>query len=166
MIDIENVLVLYDGAKRDSQDYNIIYDAISKDIRVGGSNTVGNQDIVLIENCRKICSELIQEYFKQRSISNYYNDFVKFKRTYPKYKQNDLLATLWFFERIDGAYDFELFEAVKVSKKVIRVCKDNWLEYIAPSVSINEYRIKTFLTAERLQKNKKDFDDMEWYEFA
>ena len=60
--------------------------------------------------------------------------------------KDPVVSFLWFFEHIDGAYDFDQFENEEIIRVLKKWCEKNQFDYSLP---IAQPSISTFLTEER-----------------
>ncbi len=85
---------------------------------------------IVFINSYKLCQSLIKEYLNQPSMKEQKDLF----ESIPKNEKNRIVDFLWFFEHIDGCYDFQKFEVSRVEKELKRWCKINKLRYLEPVV--------------------------------
>lgn len=103
------------------------------------------QGTVVLINCCKVCEEIIQEYLNQPAIKKYKRNCIEERNK----SKNPINAFLWYFENIDGAYDFELFEIECILSYIQKWCKANGLNYVEPEAWTPENYVGSFLTMER-----------------
>lgn len=85
-----------------------------------------NIDGIAFINSYELCVKVIEEYLNQPSVIQYKPLFEKEVKT----SKNYVVCFLWFFEHIDGCYDFEKFEFLIVEKVLKKWCKRNGLAFI------------------------------------
>ena len=87
---------------------------------------------------------IIDLYLEQPCISQYKTECNEKMKD----AKSKVIACLWFFEHIDGAYDFELFDDQQIRKRMERWCKTKWYEFFW-NPDDKPYDHQTWLTAER-----------------
>ena len=107
--------------------------------------------MALVSDTYDMCRGLIKQYLETPGIARYGAEC----RAAMKGSANKVVSFLWFFEHIDGAYDFELYEAVAVRKAMLKYCKTNGLPFKDVSEYSEENHIHTFLTEERAKASSE-----------
>lgn len=87
-------------------------------------------DRVPFINAYDVCLQIIKEYFCLPHVRQYKIEFEKQTKT----ATNKVVCFLWFFEKIDGCYDFERFESACVIKIIKKWCDVNNLLFTEPTV--------------------------------
>ncbi len=109
-LNLEDLIRLYETIKRDQviYGYNVekeafvkITDTIQEKINADKAN------IIPFINCYDVCLDIIKAYLSQENISKYRDGAIKEMQ---KNKHKKIVAFLWYFEHIDGAYGFGEFE--------------------------------------------------------
>ena len=78
----------------------------------------GDIDVIPFIDCYEVCLEIINSYLSQENVAKYKDGATKEMQ---KNKHNKIVAFLWYFEHIDGAYGFGEFE-----EQMIRSVLKNW----------------------------------------
>lgn len=141
---LDDVIEEYEGTKR-SKGYSLYYD--SAEDNVYSSNKEMN-DVVVIADTYDFCRGIIGQYLDEPGISQYRDDC----RRELKRASNKVVSFLWFFDHIDGAYDFELYETVFIKKMLVKFCRANGLPIIDLDEYSEENHIHTFLTEKRMKQ--------------
>lgn len=89
-------------------------------------------------NSYTTCCNLIDEYLEQPHVKQYKEDCIKSLKN-ARYR-NKIVDFLWFFEHIDGCYDFENFEIVRMTRVLKKWCKTVGFSYIEPEIYVVQKR--------------------------
>ena len=145
-INLSQALRLYEQYKRENDtDKNLYYVTSENEFAVLKRKECENRDdAVFVMNCYTACSENIDLYLEQPFITQYKAECEKKM----KGEKSKVVACLWFFEHIDGAYDFEIFDEKQIRKRLERFCRKRWYEFFWESDDI-PYNLRTWLTDER-----------------
>lgn len=165
-INLSSAMKLYDYSKRNNDVH--LYYIISKDRFevIDKSKSVDSHNYILLMNCYDTCVEIIDSYLEQPFIAQYKEE-CKTAMKELKEGKNIIVSFLWFFDHIDGGYDFGLYEFEQVKKRMERWCKKNgfyycWdsIEYVSSGLSwLTEERTKAVIRPPRdenkITKNKR-----------
>ncbi len=143
MVNFDDVITEYESTKR-NKGFAIYYDTEADRVFSSSKESPGT---ALISNTYDMCYGIIRQYLETPGIAHYGTEC----RAAMKGSANKVVSFLWFFEHIDGAYDFEMFESVAVRKAILKYCKTNGLPFIDVSEYSEENHIHTFLTEERIK---------------
>ena len=77
------------------------------------------------EECVKIMNAYLETPEK--------NQFAEKCKAEMSGKKDKFTPFIWFFDHIDGGYNFEYYERVKIKKVIVKWCKRNDIEYVDPS---------------------------------
>lgn len=115
VINMDNALEIYYDIK-DEENACWVFDKSKKKF-VEANSDCNNENYVLFIDCFKTANEVIDIYLAQDGMEHHKKSFEKFKQT-----GNRVTDILWYFEHIDGAYPFEDFECIYVSKIIEEWC--------------------------------------------
>ena len=127
IININNAIDMYNQykRKRDGQTVTLCYDVSKSEFRALKENEATNENAILFMNCYDTALKIIDLYLEQPEISKYKDDCIKKMKD----SKDRIVACLWFFDSIDGAYDFEYFEYEQIARIAQRWCKKKQYEY-------------------------------------
>ena len=131
-ISLDDAFDCYEMSKRTVSANPLFYYDFEERKFVKIKNSIKNPGAVFI-NSYKLCSKLIDQYLGQPENKDYKSLFEK---QWTK-NQNKIVNFLWFFEHIDGCYNFQEYEVLCVTKELKKWCKNNNLNYLEPEI----YRI-------------------------
>lgn len=131
-LSLDDAFDCYEMSKRTISDTPLFYYDFTANEFIKIKSAIKNPGVVFI-NSYKLCSRLIDEYLNQPKMNEYK---ILFENKTDA-SQNKIIRFLWFFEEIDGCYDFQKFEISKVTKELIKWCKNNGINYSKPEI----YRI-------------------------
>ncbi|MBR7033595.1 MAG: hypothetical protein IKI03_08210 [Clostridia bacterium] len=77
------------------------------------------------EECVKIMNAYLETPEK--------NQFAEKCKAEMSGKEDKFTPFIWFFDHIDGGYNFEYYERVKIKKVILKWCGKNGIEYVDPS---------------------------------
>ena len=143
---LDDVITLYEHTKR-NKGYSIYYDCENGSVYFSKNGEEGN---TLIEDSYTLCCEIIKMYLDQPGVSCYREEC----QNYLKKEKNKVVSFLWFFDSVDGAYDFELYETLFIRRLLIKYCKNNGIRFADLTEYSENNHIHTFLTDERLKYSK------------
>ena len=128
-VSLDEAFDCYEMSKREvSKEALFYYDFVeNKFVKI--KNSMRNPGVMFI-NSYKLCSKLIDEYFEQPEIKQYKLSFEKETDGV----RNKVVDFLWFFEHIDGCFDFQKYEMIRVGAELKKWCKSNNLEYLNPEI--------------------------------
>ena len=128
-----DLLKLYECSKRTVRDYPAFGYDIEKGDFIKVTETLlekiecGKVNVILFINSYQVCLKIIDEYLAQPCMESYKDGAYRSMRD----KGHDkIVAFLWFFEDIDGAYSFDDFELKKVDKIVTKWAIENGFELL------------------------------------
>ncbi len=146
-MDFDSIMDLYNYTKRDKGN-SIYYDADKDEVY---SSKSGLEGIVLINDTNCLCNTVIKQYLEEPFICSYKEECQNCLKTAKK----KVVSFLSFFDHIDGAYDFELYEALYVRKVLMRFCKANQIPYNDMNIYSEKNMTHTFLTEKRGEASKQ-----------
>ena len=146
MIEIDDIITEYEATKR-KQGFCICYDPKEDKVFSSKKETAAT---VIITDTQELCFKIMKQYLEEPAIAPYSTEC----RTKMKNTSNKVVSFLWFFDHIDGAYDFELYESSAVRKAAVKKCKENGLPFVDVVDYSEKNQIHTFLTEKRNERGK------------
>ena len=143
MVNFDDVITEYEATKR-NKGFAIYYNSEADNVF---SSSKDSADAALISDTYDMCCGIIKQYLETPGIARYGTEC----RAAMKGSANKIVSFLWFFEHIDGAHDFELFETSAVRKAMLKFCKSNGLPFKDVVEYSEENHIHRFLTEERMK---------------
>lgn len=107
---LEDLMDLYESIKREKKIYGY---SVEKKTFIRITDTVrkkindGELAIIPFIDCYSVCLEIIELYLNREDILKYKAGAISEMK---KNRHNKIVAFLWYFEHIDGAYGFGEFE--------------------------------------------------------
>ena len=121
VLNIEDLMWKYECSKREySENPKYGYD-IYKEEFIAITDAVrekmekGTLSVIPFINSYKVCLSIIDEYLSMPALNDYKKEAYEAMKQKP---QKEVVAFLWYFEHIDGAYSFGDFEEKRINKIV------------------------------------------------
>jgi hypothetical protein len=116
MLELDEAMDFYERTKR-VKGYSLFYCPETNDFECVMEN-IGNKNVIPFIDSYSVCLRIIEMYLNTPQKQKYREECKqKMKR-----EKNKVVSFLWFFECIDGAYNFDLYERIKVEKELKRWC--------------------------------------------
>ena len=132
MIILDDAFDFYENTKREKNKETLLIYDLDRNIFSKGIKKAKKYVPFLDSNM--VCLEIINMYLNLPHISCYKNDCKRKMRE----SNNKVVAFLWFFDHINGCYDFGNFEISIMTKKLIEWCKSYNFEYMLPEVYVQQ----------------------------
>ena len=145
IVSLDDAVNAYDRYKRKwkNQILSIVYSIDKKQFVIAKESAEQNINCVPFVDCHQACLSIIDAYLDQPEIIEY----KEACRDEMSKAKDPVVAFLWFFDHLDGAYDFERFEYDAILRILKKWCKKNQLAYSAPTEE--QAFIATWLTERR-----------------
>ena len=131
ILDLDKAIDIYQAAKRD-KNITYVYDSELDKFILQKTKPIPNT--IPFINSFDECRRIIDIYLEQDYISKYKEDCKNAIRE-DKY-HNKIVSFLWFFEHIDGCFDFNNYECIEICKVIKKWCKRNKIEFNPPSINV------------------------------
>lgn len=125
-VSLDDAFDCYEFTKREISKTPLHYFDFTKGKFVKIKSGMKNPGVEFV-NTYELCIKVIDEYLNQPRMKEYKIAFAKAEGS-----RNKIVRFLWFFEHIDGCYNFEKFEITRVTKELKKWCKRNGLDYLEP----------------------------------
>ena len=144
IISLDDAIIAYDRYKRKEKNQisEIVYNINERQFLKAKRTVRNGSNCVSFINCHQTCLSIIEKYLNQPVIKKYKEACI----TEMSKSKDPVVSFLWFFEHIDGAYDFDQFENEEIIRVLKKWCEKNQFDYSLP---IAQPSISTFLTEER-----------------
>lgn len=123
MLELDEAMEFYERTKRE-RGYRLLYYPDKNEFRCVTENSDQKNAIPFIDSY-SMCLKIIEMYLNTPQKQKYREEC----KQRMKEGKNKIVSFLWFFEHIDGAYNFELYERIKVEKELKKWCAFNNIQY-------------------------------------